>query len=304
VARQQESDPGDHPQQPIAPADSSGSDASVRGGLGKTLFRMRLALTRVLSNEARVEPSGEAAGDPAEPSPALPARESARANGAAGGDEHLEFSELLGALGAEPSDTSDLERKEREIAELQRNLEMLRPIGDELARVEQQRLAEKAEHEREVAELREQITLGRSSQEAVVARQIETVLSNIAELQATGSETVQLPESVPPVAVTPSREGEDASRATERNKIVELEQALEESRAEVCRLSGCLAELSETLSKRNKALERSQDSLESLRARFEERKRLASERWHELRGLKKRLRELEREGGGAPGTAA
>ena len=302
MARRQESDPGDHPQQPIAPEDSSGSDASGRGGLGKTLFRMRLALTRVLSNESRVEPSGDPAG---EPSPALPARESAGANGTAGGGEHLEFSELLGALGAEPSDTTDLERKDREIAELQRNLEMLRPIGDELARVEQQRLAEKADHEREVADLREQITLGRSSQEAVVARQIETVLSNIAELQATGSETVQLPESVPPVAVAPSREVEDASAATERNKLAELEQALEESRAEVCRLSGCLAELSETLSKRNKALERSQDSLESLRTRLEERKRLASERWHELRGLKKRLRELERDGGrSAPGTAA
>ena len=73
------------------------------------------------------------------------------------GGEDDEFADLLSGIGAvatPAAELSDLERKDREIAELQSNLEMLRPIGEELARVEQLRLAERATFETQLDELR------------------------------------------------------------------------------------------------------------------------------------------------------
>ena len=71
-------------------------------------------------------------------------------------EPHEDFSDLLSGLGAEPlaaEEVSPLDLKDREIAELRGNLEMLRPIGEELARVEQLRMAEREEFEARIAEL-------------------------------------------------------------------------------------------------------------------------------------------------------
>lgn len=113
-----------------------------------------------------------------EPPPALPARGRSEMSD--------DFRDLLSDLGAEPAEAaSPLDLKDREIEELQRNLDMLRPIGDELARVEQQRIAERREWEAEVAELRRRLAEMQRASSASEAEQgppLEGDLQHLLEL--------------------------------------------------------------------------------------------------------------------------
>jgi len=154
--------------------------------------------------------------------PALPALLDA-GPAAAPETQHADFDDLLAGLGAEPSEpseTSALERKDREIAELQRNLEMLRPLGDELARVEQLRLTERAEFEARIASLvasAKPRTPGPDLRD--VARLVTALESTLAEAQS---------------ADRPVAEGESAAPAAP-SALDEVRAALDRARERLTR---------------------------------------------------------------------
>lgn len=232
----------------------------------------------------------------ADPPPALPGfgRLSRRRR-----SEHPEFDDLLSSLGADGETAGPehlLERKDAEIAELRGNLEMLRPLGDRLAETERARLAleakvrdletiareesqarrrEAEEHERAVAKLRARLAEERTSaysrdeHTGRLARQCEELRAALeaeraraAELEARLAELQRAAQAAPG---PPLPRKENAKRATEFDLLRARYQRLEKR-------------------------------YRSLRARFEERDAKATERWHELRALRRRLRESERRG--------
>ena len=207
--------------------------------------------------------------EPAAPLPARPER-SERAD---------DFQDLLLGLGAEASEPGaddPLARKQREIAELQRNLELLRPLGEELASAEQKRLAERAALQSEIDALQERL----AGLERPAPDRDRALLP--ADVRALGRLVAGLELAVG-VALDPAAaEGHPGPREREEtSEPADPERELPRLRAR--------------LEKRETSLARAEERLAMWRKRGEEMKVKASERWFELRDLRGRLGALERE---------
>jgi hypothetical protein len=166
----------------------------------KTFDVMRRALAR--GDAPQPSELSAADGEWPDVAPALPAERSgaSRATGPAirAPEDFDEFGDFLSGLGAEAVESdSTLERKDREILELQSNLEMLRPIGDQLAVVEQQRLAERREWQAEVAKQRERLAeqTGELRKVMKLVHRLEHILGQPSPTEAGGGEPEPAAES-------------------------------------------------------------------------------------------------------------
>jgi len=239
-----------------------------------------------------------------EPRAPLPARSS----GARGYDE---FQDLLSGVGAEtiePTEATERDRKDMEIAELRRHLEMLRPIGDQLALVEQRRLKETAKLQEEIEELKARRAVPAAisgSTFADLPEQLRLFMWRISELDS-GLEQGSTLRREQWHRICEERDRLEDEVVDLRARLAESqsqhprpdadsEGAPTGSRDETARLEREVRRLAATLFKRETALERQNDRLASLRSRCEEQKRKASERWAEIRGLRGRVNGLEQE---------
>lgn len=186
-----------------------------------------------------------------------------------------EFADLLSGIGAVDTpagEVSDLDRKDREIGELQRNLEMLRPIGDELARVEQLRLAERASFETELSDLRDELQAARATEASVgpeatsgpSAQGLRDVSRLIAALDSTLSNAHTTPGApTPEDAASEQHQAEErlartrAHLASARKRLSEQKRKTAHRRAEAQELRGQV-----------KVLERQQRTLLAERRKF------------------------------------
>jgi chromosome segregation ATPase len=222
--------------------------------LGKALRRFGRSL------RARPAADAECTDGPVPP-PALPAAVAPPSPPAPAPDPNdgfAEFGDFLSDLGAEPAlasvEVTALDRKEREVEELRRNLELLRPIGEQLAVVERQRLAERAELQEEIDRLSGRAG-GSVAAAAIPDQRVDAVMSSVAEIRAVVEAGI-------------------AEQADLRRRLQVQAQALEKTEA---------------------ALERARKQLAANRAKLDERRAVATDRWNQIRQLKKRVRELERE---------
>jgi len=186
-----------------------------------------------------------------------------------------EFRDFLSDIGAEAVETradDELARKDREIAELQRNLEMLRPLGDELATAEQRRLAERGELSAEIDALQARLVAiegpAPDPDRALIPAEVRALARLVGDLETA-------------LGRTASPDQPSTNEAEETSQVADPQR-------EVKRLR-------EILEKREAAKERAEERLAMWRERGEEMKEKAAERWFELRELQGRVSELEKE---------
>ncbi len=197
---------------------------------------------------------------------------------------YVEFASLQAALGARNEGTS-LERttilQGAELAELRRNLGLLRPIGERLAEIEQERQAERALHASATADLRRALT----EKEAEPARLRAELAALQAALEAAEAERKALR----------ARSKDQLQRARkgalrDRQRAAEARQGLEEARAETAaraaEVRSLKREVARVLAQREATLQR----LESLRGPLH--KLVEASPKTTARGAKKRLVEL------------
>ena len=235
-------------------------------------------LKKALQREAEEAPQHPAGRGVDAPPPALPTARPRQAP--AGGEAPTEARDLLGApepdpefldlvaeVGAHPATPEDapFDPRGMELAELREMLSRLQPLGDELARTERARLALAARldaSERSVARLAAELGARLRADESDRARPAGSSVRSDSASSGVPGEDAALAEAgaeVPPATV---------ETASDRER----------------RLEARLAE-------REGVLERERARLRKAREERDERKRLATERWHEIQALRAELRE-------------
>lgn len=201
-------------------------------------------LERMLGKKTAEEGDADSGAEPSAPH---------EQNGAEGADEehYVEFANLQAALNARNEGTN-LERttilQGAELAELRRNLGLLRPIGERLAEIEMERQTERAAHSAVTAELRQTI----ADKEAEPVR----LRAELAGLEAALEAAETLRKAL---RLRAKEQIQRARRATAREKgrTAEVRQRLEETRAEsaarVAELRSLKAELASLTTERDAA---------------------------------------------------
>lgn len=238
-------------------------------------------------------------------------------------DDACEFADLLTALGATdepPGPATELRLRELEIAELQRNLESLRAMGDGLAELEQRHLAEREELERERLLAREEAGLWREQAEGLAEMLASLEASepygeDPPGDEATWARAAEEDRLRADLAALEGRHGALRERhrrlagrwralsGGERAAGIELSEArveLAEQARQIARLESLVARQERELARADAARERDRERLSrekertaQARERAREQRERSVARGAELRELKERLRERD-----------